>query len=249
MKRIVIPVAIGFFAGAVAVWLALSIPNESIPDNSLLVVERGAAPSNRLRRESAPEESIGESISAEAESVPSQTQCEDGNILVSTACDSATSSDETESNQVSEIVHSRLEQSGYTELIDTPHSAYKSYDMETLLALANSGDKHALLHAAILPPTPLAQRKQYAIAAAKQGYTIALTALGQSLLLPESAKKSDRITGFALLLVARELNDPVARGQGEYDTWYFMKQHVSGREQEQAEIEARELLKHLGVAI
>ena len=143
-----------------------------------------------------------------------------------------------------------LEQTGYAELFAGSESSYASYDIDTIVALAESGDKQALLHAVLArSDLPVAQRKLYAIEAAKQGYTSALATLGQMLLMPESATASDRVTGFALLVVSRELDDPVLRVREDGDIWPFMKYHISAKEQERAEIAAHKLMDQMGMEI
>lgn len=96
-------------------------------------------------------------------------------------------------------------------------SDYQSYDLETLIQLAEAGDREAQLLASLHKKLPLEQRREYVVAAAKQGYTSALMRFGVSQMMsasPLSGSKmsadeatQSRINGFAYIYASRELGD------------------------------------------
>ena len=149
------------------------------------------------------------------------------------------------------IPTSVMRDQGYVDPAGT-YSDYSSYDTPTIIQIAETGDRRALLEAAKRGSIPFERRQQYALLAAEQGYTSALFRVGMAgLIAPppgvESSKTidlPDPVTAVALLITAKELGDSGAN-QGE--VWDFVIDRVSEEEMQAAELKARKIIHDLTV--
>lgn len=238
----------------ILVWLAR--PSLIDPDSQRLVsaIERNLEPPIPQPPELAPEQPFSVENNLEEPPPTPQTQSREKIDLDTTfisdnirtgSADNFLSPSQIESAGYSP---SQLENEGYMEMFEMDRSSYAGYSINTLVALAEAGDKQALLHASLRPSSlTVDQRKQYAIEAAKQGYTSALVGLGGQLLMPtkDASEKldPDPVLGFALMLVAYEAGDAILRSR---NTWAYMKSHLSARQQNEAKVLAHQLNKQIG---
>jgi len=123
-----------------------------------------------------------------------------------------------------------------------------AYDNETLMKIADTGERRGLLEASMRIGIPLEKRQQYALQAASQGYTSGLVRLGISSLhwpdkqfttTPDS-NAADPVTSTALIIIARELGDAMA---SQPETWQLVSAHVSDEQLLEAEDRAAVLLR------
>lgn len=245
MKQTILAVAAVMVAAAtMIVWLARPSLFDPDADKAVSAIEHNVDPPIRQRQESASEQPVNVANNLEAPAPAPQTRGQ-GNADANAVSFSAKEHTDAIHNSPS---LSQIENEGYMEILARDRSSYAGYNIDTLVALAESGDKRALLHASLRPSSlTVNQRKRYAIEAAKQGYTSALVGLGGQLLMPtkEASEKlePDPVLGFALMLVAYEAGDAALRSR---NTWAYMRSHVSARQQKKARALAYQLSKQIG---
>ena len=136
---------------------------------------------------------------------------------------------------------------GYGEGFLGDQSSYEHYDTEILVALAENGDRSALLRASLDPSLTVNRRVQYAVDAASQGYTASMALLGTMLLTPPSGSDAlqgpQPTLGYALILAADELGDVYFRTAP--DRRSYTQSFVSPRQQERAKQIKNRLLRQL----
>lgn len=128
---------------------------------------------------------------------------------------------------------------GYTEIDDGGLSDYSTYDIDTLIKLADGGDRKAQLVASTVSNIDVDRRRGFAEAAAAQGFTSALVRFGMSLAIPSPRQGPESVNnphstvlGHAYLKAARGLGDPVAQDLSSYSSVLAVQDEIEEAESE-----------------